>query len=224
MDPDFWLKRWQEGATGFHMQRVTPMLAKFWTTLNLPAGTRILVPLCGKSLDMLWLAEQGYQVLGVELSPIAIEQFFSENGLLATRHESSEGKHYVSGSIEIICGDIFQLSASTLAGCQGVYDRAALVALPDSMRAPYVAHVYGHLASDYRGLLLTLEYDQNLMAGPPFSVSEAELLNLFGSHSRLSQLAAMDILNKEPKFAERGLNSLASVTWRLDAARHTRAE
>lgn len=216
MDADFWLKRWQEGATGFHMTRVTPLLAKFWPQLGVPAGSRVLVPLCGKSLDMVWLASQGHDVLGVELSPLAVEQFFTEQNLEPAVHESPLGKHYVAGRIEILCGDIFQLDEVTLAACQGAYDRGALVALPPSMRAKYIDHVYGKLADDYRGLLLTLEYNQYAMEGPPFSVEAAEIKQHFAPHSSATQLARMDILEKEPKFAERGLKSLDSVTWRLE--------
>ncbi len=215
MEPDFWLKRWQEGATGFHLARVSPLLSKYWPRLGLPLGSRVLVPLCGKSLDMVWLASQGYRVLGVELAPAAIDQFFSEQKLEAVEHDSPLGRHYVAGDIEIICSDIFKLDAATLASCTGVYDRGALVALPPSMRADYVNHIYAALDPGYQGLLLTLEYDQNAMEGPPFSVDEPEIRSLFGTHSVVETLARMDILDKEPKFAERGLTALASVTWRL---------
>lgn len=215
MEGDFWLERWREGQTFFHQQRVTPLLQKFWPALNLPAGSRVLVPLCGKSLDMLWLAQQGHRVLGIELSPLAVEQFFEENQLQATTHNSALGQHYVSGNIEIVCGDIFNLDAATLAACVGVYDRAALVALPTDMRARYVQHVYSQLAGNYQGLLLTLEYDQDLMDGPPFAVHEAEVQSLFSGHSKAVVLDRRSILEKEPKFAQRGLTSLDSVSYQL---------
>ncbi len=219
MDPEFWLKRWQEGATGFHMTRVTPLLAKYWPSLGVASGARVLVPLCGKSLDMVWLAAQGYRVLGVELSPVAVEQFFEEQKLVAEIHESPLGTHYVAGEIEIICGDVFKVDAGTLGQCEGVYDRGALVALPPSMRRDYAQHVYGQLADGYLGLLLTLEYDQALMEGPPFSVPAAEIQELFSPLGEVSTLARMDILDKEPKFQARGLKALDSVTWRLEGRR-----
>ena len=219
MDPEFWLKRWQEGATGFHMTRVTPLLAKYWPSLGVASGARVLVPLCGKSLDMVWLAAQGYRVLGVELSPVAVEQFFEEQKLVAEIHESPLGTHYVAGEIEILCGDVFKVDAGTLGQCEGVYDRGALVALPPSMRRDYAQHVYGQLADGYLGLLLTLEYDQALMEGPPFSVPAAEIQELFSPLGEVSTLARMDILDKEPKFQARGLKALDSVTWRLEGRR-----
>ncbi|MGB3290725.1 MAG: thiopurine S-methyltransferase [Burkholderiaceae bacterium] len=217
MNPDFWLERWRAGQTRFHQSRITPLLQKYWPVLELPSGSRVLVPLCGKTLDMIWLAEQGHQVLGVELSPLAVDQFFSENNLRPDTRVSSAGKHYSAGNIEIICGDIFALDADTLASCSGVYDRAALIALPPSMRARYVDHVYGQLPREYRGLLLTLDYPQEQMDGPPFSLADTEVQSLYAAHSRADLIDRRDILAKEPKFAERGLTRLDTVVYRLSA-------
>ncbi|HUH60370.1 MAG TPA: thiopurine S-methyltransferase [Candidimonas sp.] len=219
MDTDFWLERWREGRTPFHQQKVTPLLMKYWPTLGLPSGSLVLVPLCGKSLDMLWLADQGHRVLGVELSSLAVDQFFAENRLTPATHLSPLGKHYVDGRIEIICGDIFALDAATLSGCLGIYDRAALIALPESMRARYVRHVYGQLSPEYRGLLLTLEYPQDEMDGPPFSVADPEVQSLFASHSDATVIDRRDILEKEPKFIERGLKRLDTVVYDLKRKR-----
>lgn len=219
METDFWLERWREGQTGFHQQRVTPLLQKYWPSLGLPSDSQVLVPLCGKALDMLWLAEQGHRVLGVELSSLAIDQFFAENGLTPATHSSPLGTHYVDGSIEIICGDIFALDPATLAGCLGVYDRAALIALPEGMRRRYVQHVYGQLSPEYRGLLLTLDYPQDNMDGPPFSVTDAEVQSLFAGHSDATVIDRRDILEKEPKFIERGLKRLDTVVYDLKRKR-----
>jgi thiopurine S-methyltransferase len=218
MEADFWLERWREGQTGFHQTRVTPPLEKYWPTLNLPRGSRVLVPLCGKSLDMIWLAEQGFRVLGVELSQLAVEQFYADNTLPRTTRTSPQGTHYTSGDIEIICGDIFNLDAATLSSCAGVFDRAALIALPPPMRPGYVRHVYSQLPADYRGLLITLDYDQNQMAGPPFSVSDEEVQALYTPHSQATLLARRDTLAKEPKFAQRGLLKLDTLVYELQRA------
>lgn len=219
MDTDFWLDRWREGKTGFHQNRITPLLQKYWPTLELAPGARILVPLCGKSLDMLWLAQQGFQVLGVELSALAVEQFFAENHLDPSVHESVSGVHYAAGGIEIICGDIFKLDSATLSNCAGAYDRAALVALPPAMRTEYVRHVYGQLSPRYRGLLITLDYPQSQMDGPPFSVPEAEVEALYAGHSEACLIDRRDTLEKDPKFIERGLDKLDTLVFRLQAPR-----
>jgi len=216
MNPEFWQQRWRDGETGFHLDRVTPLLVKYWPTLGLESTARVLVPLCGKSLDMIWLAGLGHPVLGVELVPAAVEQFFSEQQLEPATHESPAGLHYVAGAIEIICGDIFSLDAATLASCAGVYDRGALVALPADMRQRYAQHVYGNLAAGYRGLVLTVEYDQSRMAGPPFSIPASEVRELFTPGARVTEVDRLDIIGKETKFAERGLSRFDSVSWRLD--------
>lgn len=213
MEADFWLERWREGKTGFHQSRVTPLLQKYWPGLELPAGARVLVPLAGKSLDMVWLAEQGHQVLGVELSALAVEQFFAEQGWTPRHWESAYGQHYAAHGVELICGDIFKLDRAALADCLGAYDRAALVALPAEMRAAYVKHVYGQMPAGWRGQLLTLDYPQAEMDGPPFSVDEAEVLRLYGEQARL--IDRRDILAKEPKFTQQGVQKLDTLVFRL---------
>jgi len=215
MEAEFWLERWREGRTHFHQARVTPLLQKYWPQLGLPAGSTVLVPLCGKSLDMLWLAQQGHRVLGVELSELAITQFFSENQLTPVVHESAQGRHYVAGNIELVCGDIFALEDATLAACAGAYDRAALIALPPAMRKRYASDIYGRLPGGSQSLVITLEYAQEKMDGPPFSVAEDEVLRLFSQHSETAAIDRRDILEKEPKFLERGLTALDTVVYRL---------
>src|SRR5690606_13795005 len=142
------------------------------------------------------------------LSPLAVEQFFSENGLQATVTHTEQGTHHTAGNIEIICGDMFKVSAHTLSRCVGVYDRAALIALPEPMRESYVQHVYGQLAAQYRGVLITLDYPQAEMDGPPFCVQEAEVQRLFAGHSAATNVYQRDILEKEPKFLRSGVTRL----------------
>lgn len=215
MHADFWLERWREGRTGFHRDAPMPLLVQHWPTLALPAGSRVLVPLCGKTLDMPWLAAQGHRVLGVELSPLAVEQFFAEQGLTPTRHESALGVHHVAGAIEILQGDVFGLDAATLAGCDAVYDRAAIIALPAELRDRYAREVYGRLPAHCRGLMITLDYPQHEMAGPPFAVDAARLDTLFGAHWQLAELDRRDILAGEPKFQADGVSRLHTSVWQL---------
>ncbi len=215
MDHEFWLQHWREGLIGFHQSAVQPLLAKYWPTLGLAAGSRVFVPLAGKSLDMLWLVEQGHRVLAIELSPLAVEQFLAEHELRPEIHESRYGRHHVAGPIEIICGDAFGLDASVLADCAGIYDRAALVALPPAMRKRYVGELYGGLPAGCRGLLLTFEYPQAEMQGPPFSVPEAEVQRLCTPLAELELLERRDILDAQPEFMARGLSSMVNCTWRL---------
>ena len=192
-----------------------PLLQKYWPALGLPADSQILVPLAGKSLDMLWLAAQGHRVLGVELSEVAVEQFFGENGLLPEKRDLPFGVSYRCNNIELICGDIFAITPEVFAGCQGVYDRAALIALPPTMRAQYVQQVYAQLPRSYRGMLITLDYPQQQMDGPPFSVPDTEVQALMAAHSEALVLDQRAILDKEPKFSERGVTRLDTLLYRL---------
>ncbi|CAM5781993.1 thiopurine S-methyltransferase [Castellaniella caeni] len=217
MDADFWLERWQQGQTGFHQTRVMPLLQKYWPSLGLPKDTRVLVPLAGKSLDVGWLAEQGHAVLAVELSPLAIQQFFDEHQLTPTAHSTPRGTLYKAGLIEYLCGDIFDLDAETLATCLGCYDRAALIALPPELRARYVEHVYGQLPAHARALLLTLDYPQSQMDGPPFAVPDTEVQTRYGLRWQIKMLDTRDILENEPKFAARGITRLSTSVYQLTA-------
>ncbi|MCS3808980.1 thiopurine S-methyltransferase [Xanthomonas sp. 4461] len=215
MDTDFWLQRWQDGQTGFHQDEVMPLLQKHWPALQLPHAARVLVPLCGKTLDMHWLAAQGHRVLGVEVSPLAVTQFFDDANLQPQRHSSGAGEHFVAGPIEIICGDAFALDAHVLADCMAVYDRAALVALPADLRQRYLQTTYARLPAMCRGLLITLDYPQTEKAGPPFAVDAAEVQSLFQAPWQVQQLERRDILDQEPRFRADGVTALSTAVYRL---------
>lgn len=213
MDPDFWHQRWREGRIGFHQDRATPLLERHWQAIGVPPGARVLVPLCGKSLDMDWLAARGHEVLGVELSELAVRQFFEERGLEPETRTTGSGTHFRSGAIEIILGDAFAMDASLLAGCQAVFDRAALIALPPDLRRRYAGTVHARLPTGCRGLLVTLEYPQEEKDGPPFSVDGAEVGALFDDGWRLSLLERRDILDGQPGFVADGVTRLHTVAW-----------
>jgi thiopurine S-methyltransferase len=215
MQAEFWLQRWREGRTGFHHERPMPLLLEHWPSLASPKGSRVLVPLCGKTLDMPWLAAQGHRVLGVELSPLAVAQFFAEHGLVPERHDSPMGVHHVAGDIEIIQGDVFGLDDATLAGCDAVYDRAAVIALPAPMRERYAREVYARLPTGCRGLMITLAYPQAEMDGPPFSVDGGHVEALFEADWSIDLLERRDILAVQPKFQEAGVSSLHTSVYRL---------
>ncbi len=192
MQPDFWHQRWADNQIGFHQSAPTTLLLKHWPTLDVRAGATVFVPLCGKSLDMAWLASQGHQVLGVELSQLAIEQFFAEHTLTPEIHASQYGMHYRAGGIEIIHGDAFGLDTDVLQECAAVFDRAAMIALPPPMRARYADEVYARLPTGCRGLLITLEYPQADRDGPPFAIAEAEV------RERYAPAWDIDVLERRP--------------------------
>lgn len=216
MDADFWLQRWQQGRTGFHQDRVETLLAAHWDSLGVAPGSRVLAPLCGKSHDLDWLAAQGMQVVGIELAPLAAEQFFAERKLHATQETVSYGTWWRHGAISILCADIFQVPADIIAACDACYDRAALVALPESMRAAYAQAVYGPLPAGSPSLLITVDYPQHERAGPPFAVSDQEVHTLFdASWMQVKQLENRDILSHEPKFREQGVTRFETSVYAL---------
>lgn len=215
MDPSFWQARWQEGRIGFHQDAPTPLMLKHWPSLAVARGTRVFVPLCGKSHDMAWFAAQGLDVLGVELSPLAVRQFFEEHGLQPEVTSSPMGEHFRAGPVEIVCGDAFALDDSLLATCGAVFDRAALIALPPPLRARYAGELYARLPPGCRGLLVTLEYPQAEKAGPPFSVPEDEVRGLFGADWSIDVLERRDILDVQPAFVDEGVTRLETVVYRM---------
>lgn len=215
MHADFWHKRWERNQIGFHQEQVNPYLEQYWPTLAIEAGARVLVPLCGKSLDLAWLAGQGLQVLGVELSQRAVEDFFSEQGIAPERLEQGAFVRYRAGDVELWCGDFFQLSAGDVAGCTGLYDRAALIALPPEMRERYAAHLSAILPKGCAGLLVTMDYDQSQLDGPPFAVVGDEVHQLFGSRWQVREEAAQDILGQSWKFLQAGVSRLLERVYTL---------
>lgn len=215
MDPEFWLERWHEGRTGFHNERVQPLLEQYWDSLGLASGSRVFVPLAGKSLDMVWLAARGHRVFGVELSPLAVAQFFAGQGLTPEVHESCYGVHHSGAGIELLCGDVFALDAAVLADCQGVYDRAALIALPAALRRRYVSELHAQLPIGCRGLLVTLEYPPHEKEGPPFPLTEDAVRGLYEPAWQVERLERRDILAAQPNFVAEGVTSLTTTAYRL---------
>jgi thiopurine S-methyltransferase len=218
MHPEFWHQRWADNQIGFHQDAPTPLLLKHWQSLGVASGAQVFVPLAGKSLDMAWLASQGHRVLGVELSQLAVEQFFAEHDLRPDIRESRYGRHYSAGGIELICGDAFALDADALRECAGVFDRAALIALPPELRARYVSELYARLPSRCRGLLVTLEYPQEERAGPPFSVAEDEVIRLFCDGWEIARLERHSIPPWHSGYVA-GASVLDACAWQLDRTR-----
>lgn len=208
MEKDFWLERWERQETGFHQDDVNPWLARYWETIAPAAGGTVFVPLCGKSRDMLWLRKRGHPVIGVELSPIAVEAFFTENGYAPATSTLRDFRQCEADDIRILCGDFFAMTADDLAGVDAVYDRASLVALPPAMRQKYASHMLDMLAPGTRVLLVTFEYDQTAMSGPPFAVTPEEVYALYGSRAKVEKLATIDVLEDTPRFKARGLQWL----------------
>lgn len=216
MQSSFWHERWERAEIGFHRQEINTHLERFWTRLGLAAGQRVFVPLCGKSLDMLWLAGEGHPVTGVEISPVAVAAFFDENQLIPTRARDGAFEVWEADEIRILLGDFHDLEPRQLADCAGVYDRASLIALPPAMRAGYVGHLSRILPPGIQGLLVTMEYDQAARSGPPFAVSESEVRALYEPEHAVELLLVYDALADEDSPGRRwGLTWMEERVYRV---------
>lgn len=215
MDQEFWLQRWERGEIGFHQADVNFYLQRYWGVLGVPAGATVLVPLCGKSRDMTWLLAQGYSILGVELSQQAVEEFFRENALQPTRRHRPPFIHYSAPGVDLLVGDIFDLQPGATSNIDALYDRAAMVALPPATRLRYADQVAALLRPGAQMLLITFEYDQEQMPGPPFAVLEPEVRNLYHDGFELEILHTTAALANYPQFRNRGLTRLDERVYRL---------
>ena len=199
MNPEFWQTRWQEKRIGFNQSQVNPLLMKCFSHLNVPAGGRVFVPLCGKSIDMAWLTAQGYNVVGVELVETAVQEFFAEQNIVPTVYQHADNptiKSYqgqlAGQTITLWVADIFALTAEDIDNVDAVYDKAALIALPANMRVKYSEQV--RQLSDTADkkfapqLLITLNYDQIKKNGPPFSISSEQIQQYYGEHYQINEL------------------------------------
>jgi thiopurine S-methyltransferase len=216
VEPEFWHQRWRTGQIGFHQSTPHPFLERWWPTLGLPRGSRVYVPLCGKSLDMVWLAVRGHAVVGTELSPIAVGEFFGEQQAAVDLRPHGPFQRHAAGAYELLQGDAFDLTPELLGRVQAAYDRAALIALPGAVRPRYAAQFAELLPPGAKALLIAMEYDEALKPGPPFSVDPTEVLRLYGEAFEVRELERIDILGSSPKFAEAGVPALHEVAWLLE--------
>jgi thiopurine S-methyltransferase len=214
MDRDYWLNRWVENRTGFHMKGLNPLLERFWPQIAPSETGSVLVPLCGKSEDLRWLAERGHAVTGVELSPLAAKAFFSEQGIAFTESAEPPFTAFRGDRITYYVGDIFGLTVEQGGPFEFLYDRAALIALPPTMRPAYARQLEALLAAKAKGLMISLEYDTSVMDGPPFSVPENEIGGLF-ANLQAEKVHEYDCLDEEPRFKDRGVRWMKEVVYKV---------
>lgn len=215
MKAEFWHERWENGLIGFHQEEYNPYLVKYWPSLSLQKDDAVFVPMCGKSKDLLWLEQQGHKVKGVEISPIAVQAFFTENQLAHDEKPHDKFKVRQAGNLEILQGDFFHLNRNDLASVKAVFDRASLIALPPEMRQQYAQHLSDVLDTGTHVLLVSMEYPQAEMDGPPFSVKQDEVFNLYRDIFEITMLEDYDVLAENPQFQNRGLTLLHEKIFHL---------
>ena len=212
-----WRSYWVRDKPGFHEGQVNAYLQHYLPLFNLAPGDTIFMPLCGKAVDILWLAQQGYRVIGVELSARAIEAFFAESQLT---FEKTTGKHftcYQGSNITLYQGDFMNLQKQQLAECRLIYDRASIVAIESFNRSSYVEHLLNINPQSVPILLVTLDYDQKVMQGPPFSVPVSEISALYQATYHIELLESREQIEERPNWRAKGLNSMLESALRLEA-------
>jgi len=209
----FWHNRWQTQQIGWHRDAYNDLLTKHWERVGSNKGDQVLVPLCGKSLDMLWFASQGHSVVGLEMVEEAIQAFFEENKLDVSRETIHEQIHHTSEPFTIIESDIFNLKEG-LTQADAWYDRAAMIAIPPTMRETYVEQIRQLTKPNAVGLLITFTYPQEEMEGPPFSLSDNEVKELFSNGFEVELLEQIDLTDEK----DRGLSQVKSSVFRINKA------
>ena len=212
---DDWLRRWRQQNIGWHHEEFNPHLLNHWSVMAVPAQSLVLAPLCGKSRDMVWLAQHGYRIRGIELSPLAVETFFTEQHLVPARASCGAFERWSAGPYEIYCGDIFDLQQLDNSEVKAVYDRASLVALNPLQRRHYAGLLQALLPADCGILLVAMDYPQQEMSGPPYSVADAEVRALFEPRFQISLLHSLDLLDETRRYRDKGLSRLSEQIYAL---------
>ena len=214
MDSSFWLSRWCENRIGFHRESVNEHVLRWWPGLKVKPGAKVVVPLCGKSHDLDWLAER-HTTVGVELSPIAVDQVWQRRSGEPSRHQLGQHAWSTDGQLTTICGDFMALKSEDVGQFDHFYDRAALIALPSRLRSTYVDTLKTLSGECASGLLIALEYDQEKMDGPPFSISVGDVRRLFSPEFKVEVLCSHANSNVPERFLSLGIKTLTEHVLKL---------
>lgn len=212
-----WHNYWVQKSPGFHEGQVNAYLTQYLNLYNLNPGDSIFMPLCGKAVDILWLSRQGFHVIGVELSAVAIESFFEESELIAEIEQLDKLTVYRAENITLYQGDFMDIQSQQLDSCKLVYDRASIVAIESFNRESYVSRMFQIIPDGTPMLLITLDYQQSQMSGPPFSVPAAEIRELYQMKYQIDELESNQQIHERPKWREKGLESLLEIALKMTA-------
>jgi thiopurine S-methyltransferase len=215
MDKAFWQERWQRGDTAFHQPHIHDQLKRLWPAAEVEKGSTVFVPLAGKSRDMVWLADQGHKIIGVELSEIAVADFFAEQALTPERKNAGRFEISMRDPYTLLRGDIFDLDASTLQDVAAVYDRAALVAFPPDLQPKYAAKLMEVVPPQAKIFLVSLDYPKDEIPGPPFATSRDDVHVLFGAAFSIELLESRDGLVASDNLQKRGVTRLDETAYLL---------
>ncbi|MGR6873286.1 thiopurine S-methyltransferase [Pseudomonas sp. HK3] len=215
MNAQFWLNKWQKNEIGFHLPKPHPWLVALWPEINAQTSVlHVFLPLCGKTCDVDFFLAQGRAVTANELSEDAVKAIYERLAIKPQVSNWAGGKRYHAKNLTIYAGDFFQLTPSELINVDWVYDRAALIALPATMRSQYTRHLM-QLCPKAQQCLITLDYQQDLMSGPPFALSYEEVKQHYAATHSINELKSANIIEHEPRFAQNGLPELFQRVYQL---------
>lgn len=215
MESDYWLQRWQVGNIGFHATEVNDQLKEIWPYLQIPQNTTVFAPLSGKSLDLVWLRQQGHPVVGVEISELACRQFFSDQHIAPEIAQTENFRVFKADGYTLYCGDFFEFSRNYLPENTCVFDRASLVAFPPEMRHSYAQKMDELMTNNATMLLISLRYSKDHMDGPPFSLETEDIRSLYSHSFQIQPLKSVNRIDMMEKFKERGLTEIWEETYKL---------
>ena len=214
-----WLHFWESNETNWHSDTITQELVEYFELFELEPGDKVFVPLCGKSLDMLYIMNQGFSVVGVEISEIGVRQFFRENDLTYKITRVDDFDLYSSENLEIYCGDFFSLTSKHLNNVKAVLDSKSLIALEPDLRQKYVKYLNDIISVGARILLVTLQYPQHQMSGPPFSVDKSEVESLFSMTFESRELRSFNDIENGSKLERAGVDYINNAAYCLRKVR-----
>jgi thiopurine S-methyltransferase len=234
-----WLNRWQAKRIGFHLPEVNPILVQYSSTMlstengnsQKCSALRVLVPLCGKTVDMAYLTSTAGEVVGVEGIKTALEEFVQEQPDLNIEFKGDSHKngfeYFLGTDITLLKGNFFQLdTAKTFGAFDAIYDRASMVAIEPELRKSYVEVMGKLLVKGGNILLVALERISSLeeatKKGPPYSIPEATVRQLYESLDWVESVTVLqqeDKLNNNPKEQERysDLDQLLETVYLINA-------
>lgn len=219
MEKSYWASRWLKNKIGFHSPEADEALTSHWHETSAPHGSNVLVPLCGMSPDLDWLAAQGFNVIGVEFVEKACQRFFEERGIVPVVTKKNGFRVYSHQNIQIWNGDFYKLPDAVVQTCSAVYDRAALSAVPGHLRGKYTRKTGHALKAGAMTLLVSLEYDTSVMGGPPFSIEAEEIRGLYGESFTIRELERKDVIHNLRKFRDKGLKKINKVVYLMERKR-----
>ncbi|XP_013388873.1 probable thiopurine S-methyltransferase [Lingula anatina] len=194
---DGWIGAWERNSTRWHMPNVNCFLEEFLDVLLAgKKAAKILVPLCGKTIDMKWLADLGHTVIGVDGAEKAATEFFTEQNI-AYKVEPCDAIQgtlccSMDNKIRIYVGDFFKFNQDFEGQFDAIWDRASLVAIDESDRLQYVNILNSVLKPGCHCLIEAMDFIPSEKSGSPHAIPLECVRELFGNDYNVKLLKCIN--------------------------------